>query len=195
MFRTMKFKKCGLPLLFYSSIMFITFGCASAPMSQKEMRAYIDRVPGWAMVEKCGYENCAPMVDFLTSNNMTVRIEFDNDQQTRQFFMIKTEFITVKRAYQFNPSNLSIQISTEPVIKPKVFTCYYTIWDIQYLRDRPSLEGVLPIQAQDCYLLFIDHAAPSANDNLILNLTDAITVNGLHVDIPLIHFRKNAASP
>ena len=187
----MAFKKKNVFPWYILVVLLSISGCASTPVIQKEMRAFIERTPSWNVSEKCGYEPCAPMVDFLTRKNMAIRIEFDNDPQTKQFFMIRTEFITVRDQSRYNVSNITLLLNKRDTLKPKVFTCYYTIWDLQYLRERPSMDGPLPIQKQDCYLLFFDHAALSANDEAILNLNDAITEKGLHIDVPLIHFKQN----
>ncbi|HUL01217.1 MAG TPA: hypothetical protein VLX29_10235 [Nitrospirota bacterium] len=167
------------------------FGCASAPIAQKEIGAFIEPTPGWTMVKKCADEECALMVDFLKSNSTTIRIEFDNDRQAKQFFIIRTEFITVRNQCRYNLSDITVQLNHRDTLKPKVFSCYYTLWDLQSMRNRPSLEGSMLLNKEECYLLFFDHAALSDNDEAVLNINDAFTILGSHVDVPLVHFKKN----
>ena len=88
------------------------------------------------------------------------------------------------------PSYLTVKLGHGEVLKPKVFTCSYTIWDLDYLRTMPSLLGKVPVN-NSCYLLFFDHSPPAKNDEAEMNLNVALSSIGKRMDIPLIYFRKN----
>jgi hypothetical protein len=166
-------------------------GCAPAVSVHKEIRASIERDPYWKIQEKCGDDDCTVLVDFLTGKDMTIKIEFDNDQQTKRFFIIRTDFTSVTTQAQYNPTNSVAKLSTGETLKPKAFTCYYTINDLEYLRARPSVEGSFPVRKSDCYLLFFDHPILSEKDELILNLNDVFSVSGKRLQVPQIRFKKS----
>ncbi len=175
--------------LFFSSIVLLQ-GC-SLPVRQKDFRAYADDSSTWKMVEHCGYENCEPIVDFLTSEDLAIRLEFDNDDRTQHFFGIRTSFVPISAQYEFNPSTITVKLKNGEVLKPRAFTCAYTIWDLNYLRTTQSLQGSLPVKLNTCYLLFFDHEQLSFTDDADMSINDAITSNGVSLGIPLIHFRAN----
>lgn len=173
------------------SISFFSFGTGCAAR-QKEIRAYIEENPIWKMVENCGYENCLPMVDFLTGKDISTRLEFFKDQRN-QFFVVHTEFTTVQDKFEFNPSAVKIKLSNGETLKPKGFTCSQTVFDLHYLRSNPSLQGPMHVREGDCFLLFFDRPVPQVEEELVMNIDEALTANGRSIDVPLIYFRKNVA--
>lgn len=173
--------------IFITCLVSFSLSC-SGP--QKELRAYIEPNPHWKMVEACGYEGCRPMVDFLKGKDVTFRVEFDRDNE-KQFFIVQTMFTSVSNEFEFNPSNITIMLKNEETLRPKVFTCSHTIWDLHYLRSNSPLQGPVSIKELDCFLLFFDHPAPEVGEELMMNINEALTENGRSIGIPLIHFRKN----
>jgi len=169
----------------------LVFGCTTTAKISNEILVSMENNPDWKMVEKCGDEDCNAMANFMTSKNMTIKITLDNDSQTHQFFIIRTDFTVIKYQAQYTPSNIDVTLNNEEMLKPKVFNCYYTISDLEYLRSRPSLEGSFPVNKLDCYILFYDHPALSEKDEVVMNMNDALSVSGNQLAIPLIHFRKN----
>ncbi len=131
------------------------------------------------------------MVDFLASKDLKLRLEFDNDWQTKRYFVIRTLFASIKSQIEYNPSTITVKLRNDVVLKPKVFTCSYTLWDLNYLRSAQSLQGSVPVEMNSCYLLFFDHEQLSNDEEAEMNMNEAITSNGASIGIPLIHFRKN----
>jgi|SRR5208283_375378 len=180
-------------LLFLILLPFV-FGCTTAATIPKEILVSIEKNPDWKIVEKCGDEDCYTLVDFMISKNMTFKVTFDNDKQAKQFFIIRTDFTSIRYKVQYTPSNIRVKLNNGEVLKSKVFNCYYTISDLEYLRSRPSLEGSFPVNKLDCYMLFFDNPALSQKDEAVMNMNDAFTINGNHLDMPLIHFKKNVGA-
>ncbi len=174
---------------------FLIGGCASKTMNHKEFKASIEENQTWKMTEKCADEDCTMNVDFLTGKTMTVRVELDNDAQTKKFFIIRMEFTAVRNQGIYKPAAVALRLDDKETLKPKVFSCYYTIADLNYLRERPSLEGSFPVNKLDCYLLFFDHPALSAGNNAVLHLDNALMVNNKRMEIPPITFKKYSSMP
>jgi hypothetical protein len=170
-------------------------GCTPAAKIQKEIRVSIEQNPDWKIAEKCADDDCTMLVDFLAGKNMTIRVELDNDPQTKLFFIIRTEFTALKYQAQYTPANIRVRLKSGEILKPKVFTCFYTISDLEYLRARPSLDGSFLLNKLDCYLLFFDHPALTAGDEVVMNMNEAFTINGKGLDVPLVRFRKDLKAP
>ena len=171
------------------SITFLLLGCTT---HQNEIRAYAVGNLNWKMVEGCGYENCDPMVDYLTGDDTTIRLEFDKMQH---FFVIRITFISnVNRPIVFDPKNLKIMLKDEGILKPRVFSCSYTMWDLDYLRISPSLQNPVNVK-NDCFLLFFDHPGLSLDEEVIMDINSALSSSGKQLVVPLIYFRKNPGKP
>lgn len=170
-------------------------GCTPATSIQKEIRVFIKQNPDWKIAEKCADDDCTMLVDFLTGKNMTIRVELDNDPQTKHFFIIRTDFTSLKYQAQYTPANIRVKLKSGETLKPKVFTCFYTISDLEYLRARPSLDGSFPLNKLDCYLLFFDHPALIAGDEAVMDMNEAFIFNGKRLDVPLVRFQKDLKAP
>lgn len=166
-------------------------GCTPAASIPKEIRVSIEQNPAWKLDEKCGDDDCTTLITMLTGKNMSIRVELDHDRQTKQFFIIRTEFTSIKYQAQYTPSNISVKLMSGETLKPKVFTCYYTISDLEYLRSRSALHGSFPLNKQDCYLLFFDHPSLGAGDTAIMDMNEAFTMSGKRMDVPLVRFQKD----
>jgi hypothetical protein len=83
------FVKKHIVVLLAAALFVHLFGCSPKVLVHKEIRGSIEQNPSWKMSEKCGDDDCTVMVDFLTGKDMSLKIEFDNDQQTKHFFIIR----------------------------------------------------------------------------------------------------------
>ena len=115
----------------------------------------------WQMVESCGYEGCRPMVDFLSTKDIRIRIEAFNYMKSPNLFLITIsffgeDFYTLKSPksdeYEFNPSDVTVKLNNGKVLKPKGFTCSYTRWDKRYLQSASPIEGAMTIKQNNCFL-------------------------------------------
>jgi hypothetical protein len=163
---------------------FFIFGCRT----QLEKRAFIDDSAQWKIIDECSY--CYPIVDLLKSNIMTMRLEFHNDDQKGKFFIVKSHFINTSKPCKFIPSKIKAKLREGEILKQKAFACSYTIWETNYLRSHSPLKEPIMIEKEGCYLLFFDHSPLSINDELILDMKEAVIMDEKNVDIPLIYFKK-----
>ena len=150
-----------LIILFFLIPAFL-FGCGftAKPKSVATIRENND----WKIIEDCGYENCYPLVDFITSKDLQVRIEAHN-KTNKDFFIITIAFQgDTKDEYEVDPYGFSLRFKNEKLI-PKAFTCSYTIWNRQYLMNTDPLVGIISIKENSCYLLFFDRPPPPVEDN------------------------------
>lgn len=149
------------------------------------------------MVESCGYEGCRPMVDFLSSNDIRIRIEALNHRIEKIFaidvWFLGKDFYTLRSPqvdeYEFEPSAVTARLKSGIVLKPKPFTCSYTKWDKQYLQSAPAIKGTVPLKKNDCFRLFFDYPPPSVEEDFTMEL-NGLKKLGQPVSIPTIYFRK-----
>ncbi len=161
---------------------------------QKEFRAEIGNTSKWKMVEKCGYEHCYPMVDFLTSNEVTMRLELARDDK-RRFFVIQACPTSENKGIELIPSNITARINAGPILTPKVFGSENFRWDLRYLQNQSSLLGIFPVTATpSCYWLFFEKQPITENDRIEVIFTEAITLEGKAIDTPTVEFKKPASS-
>ncbi|MBI4825122.1 MAG: hypothetical protein HY807_01680 [Nitrospirae bacterium] len=153
-------------------------------------RPIINFNPNWTMVEECGYEGCLPMVDFLTSKDMKIRIQSFNHMENIGLFLVTVDFFSKNNSeFSFNHSDVIVKLGDGTVLKPKGFTCSYTRWDLEYLRSAPPLSGSIPISENNCFLLFFDYPSPSVEEEFEMNL-DGLKRNGEAVEVPTVYFKK-----
>lgn len=161
-------------------------------------RPIIKQNPYWEIVEGCGYEHCGPMVDFLSSSDIRIRIEARYNYTREKIFVIEasfldTDFYTLTSPksdeYEFDSSAVMVKLGNGTVLKPKGFTCSYTRWDLEYLRSAPPLSGSIPISENHCFLLFFDYPTPSVEEEFTMNL-DGLKRNGEAVEVPTVYFKK-----
>jgi hypothetical protein len=164
----------------------IMSGCS---VHKNEFRAYIGSNSDWIMEERCGYEGCYPIVDFLKGKNITIRLELGKDYFNKYFTMLAV-IMPSSESIQFNVDDIDIEMNNNH-FKAKVLNCYSPNRQPNYLWDEHSLSGSVKITEQGCFLLFIDHPTPLTADEVILDFHNAIEVNGNNVNVPLIHFKRN----
>jgi hypothetical protein len=161
-------------------------GCS---VHKKEFRAYIGSNSDWMMEERCGYEGCYPIVDFLKGKNITIRLELGKDYYNKYVTMLAV-LIPSKDSINFNVNNIYIDMNNSH-LKAKVLNCYSPNRRPNYLWTEPSLSGAVNITEPGCFLLFIDHPTPLTADEVILDFHNAIEVNGDNVNVPIIYFKRN----
>lgn len=164
----------------------IMSGCS---VNKNEFRAYIGSNSDWIMEERCGYEGCYPLVDFLKWQNLTIRLELGKDFYNEYFTMLAV-LRPSKESINFNVDNISIDMNNSR-FKAKVLNCYAPNRQPNYLWTEPSLSGSVNITERGCFLLFIDQPTPLTADEVILDFHNAIEVNGNNVNVPIIYFKRN----
>ena len=143
---------------------------------------------GWKMIENCGYEHCDPLVDFLTTEDVSIRIESLNDAP-RTIFVIRVLFIPKNRnEVAFNPSVVSVKRADGRTLAAKGLPCR-TIFDISHLRSARPITGPVQIDKLDCFYLFFDSPPPSVEEEFTLKLAGVIR-KGQALEVPDIIFRK-----
>ncbi|MFZ3116257.1 MAG: hypothetical protein WA133_14375 [Syntrophales bacterium] len=161
-------------------------------------RPTIEKNPQWEMVESCGYEGCTPMVDFLSSKDIRIRIEAFNHVRNPNLFVIGVGFFGLdyydlkSDEFTFDLSLISAKLSNGMILKPKVFTCSYTIWDLNHMRSKPSLGGQIRIVDNSCFTLFFDYSPPSVEEEFIMNL-GGLKRKGQPAEVPMVIFKKGVS--
>jgi len=154
-------------------------------------RPIIAANPDWQMVESCGYQGCLPMVDFLSSKNIRIRIDVLDYQRVKELtitirFMGK-DFGALKSPlldeYTFEPSAVTVQLKNGMVLKPNGFKCSYA------KEDQQLIEGAMPLTRNDCFRLVFDYPPPSVEEEFTMNL-GILKRLGQPVSIPTVYFRK-----
>lgn len=181
---------------FYLSIIIVltASGC-SIPV--KEIRAFIDEDPDWKIVERCGFEHCYPIVDYLTGKELIVRLEVNNEEDN--FYTIYIQFrdlanvplnTKTKRSLEFQPSKLIALLDAK---KPLNFELYKSL--NYYMKNKQIVVTSFPpgpISLETDYFigLLFRSPYPAEAKEITLNMNDALTSNGVPIRIPIIHFRK-----
>jgi|GEM_PF-4578374 len=182
-----------VPLLLLVTFGLLAQSCVPKMRDVREYRAFMEPDPNWGMDKRCDDMYCHLIIDFFVSKDMEFGVKFRKDME-QQFFTVRVDFESVRNLFQFSPSKVTVRLSNGQVLKAKAFTCAYTIRDIDYLRSHPSLPDGIPLKgsrASDCFLLFFDYPGPPIEDELTIEMNEALTSNGMPTGIPLIHFRKN----
>jgi len=180
----------------YLSFMFsivMLHGCARDHIIS---RPTIEKDPDWKMVESCGYEGCTPMVDFLSTRDIRIKIEaFDRGIKPQLFVIliafVGSDFFYLKsKEFSFDPSAVTVGLISGKTLKPKVFTCSYTIWDLQHMRSKPSLSGQIPITNDNsCFVLFFDYPPPPVEEIFTMHI-EGLKKKGIPINIPTVIFKK-----
>lgn len=141
----------------------------------------------WKIEKECGYKNCYPKVDVLSSNEIKIRIEaFDK----KEYLLVRIIFLSLTRQSRFNlnPSKVAMRLGNKKNIKAKGFSCAYTIWDIQHLRKSPPVDQLTLIDEHECFLFFFDIFPPSIEEGFSLDINGLLKDN-ISLNVPNIHFR------
>lgn len=157
-------------------------------------RALISDKSNWTIIEKCGYESCAKLVDFLVGTDLTIRVEPYNDLPhtiRNDIFVIQVWFFPKnKNEIAFDPSSPTVRLSDHKVLKPKGLPCSRTVMDLSHLRSAKGFNGSIPIATNACFYLFFDSRPPTVDEKFLLKL-DGIKRRGEAVDVPDILFQKS----
>ncbi len=150
----------------------------------------------WRIEQRCGYEGCGPLVDFLISNDLQVRVE-PNNSNKEGICTIAVTFITPEKSkYTFTPSGSSLKLANGKSVISHDFTCSHAIYSTiafksdNYLKVPITLNGdVNKGWRYDCFILYFDTTPPQIGELYTLNL-DGLKKDGEQVAIPLLHFSK-----
>jgi hypothetical protein len=150
----------------------------------------------WRVEPTCGYEHCYPLVDFLVSKELKVRVEPENKNKDG-IFTILVQFITPESSnYFFNPSTSSLKLMNEGPITSHDFPCSGTIYSSttfkseNYMKKPIKLDGyVHKGWRYDCFRMYFDAYAPRAEEAFALKI-QGLEKDGAPVAIPPVHFSK-----
>jgi hypothetical protein len=175
-----------LPLFCLTLLLSVLEGCALVGEDYVSIPTIHDS-QSWKIEKRCGYEGCTPMVDYLTRNDMSIRIEAYNHEG---IFLIQVVFLSDDtRQLRFNPSSATVEIADHRIINAKGFQCAYTITEEDNLRSAPPLVGPVRIADNACFFLFFDAPPPSVEEQFIFRL-EGITRSERPVHLPEMVFRK-----
>jgi hypothetical protein len=169
-------------------------GCA---VNRPHSEAYIQDDINWNMIKQPGYEYSSTDVDVLEGNDISIRIEAFNGIINEDIFTITVMFFTDNKTFQFNPSEVYVELSNQTIIKAKGLPCAHTLYDLNYLRGVLPIEVATPVDEQikgydklsKCFVLFFDTQPPSVNEEFVMYL-NGLTKSGQLTNIPKIHFRN-----
>ncbi|PKN38870.1 MAG: hypothetical protein CVU62_01325 [Deltaproteobacteria bacterium HGW-Deltaproteobacteria-2] len=161
--------------------------------------AKIEPNPDWHIEEKCGYEGCAKIVDFLVGKDVTVRVEAQNDYVRDNIFTIKVAFETSEKStYIYTPSANILTLPNGKTVSSKDFPCRYTIYSLATFESYNNLKERAPLKDPpykgkrgDCFILYfnVQPPPPSVEENFTLDI-GSLEKDGKLIKIPRIHFSK-----
>lgn len=145
----------------------------------------------WRMEEKCGYEGCYPLVDFLIGKGIEVRIEAENRKFDKSIFTITVDFYTPETlCYQYTKSLSTVTLSDGRSILAKDSICNDNMART-YMNLKEPLQLHGPVhngQRSDCFRLYFDAPAPSTEETFTLKLRGLESCRGSSIDFPELHF-------
>jgi len=143
---------------------------------------------GWKITH--GTVRGVVQTDLLTSSVTTIWMDVFKDTEN-QFFRILTDFKEVNSNLVYNPSRVTVRLSTGEILRARGFLCseFDPKVDLQGLRRHPQIEEIL-VNRNTCYYLFFDHSPPTIEEEIIVYMNDSLTSNGKKVDVPPIYFSK-----
>ena len=177
--------------LFLAVLCYVSIGsCAMSPQQKITTRAYIAETDAsWEITH--GSLLGVSEIDFLTNKQFTIWIDvFKYDKE--RYFKILMDFKESGSDATFRPSHITIKLSNNEILKPKVLPCNDATAkaNIQELRSYPTIETGIQVTKGACYYLFFDHPPPPVEEEIAMYMDDSLTVHGYKVYVPLIYFRK-----
>jgi len=143
------------------------------------------------MEERCGYEGCYPLVDYLMGKGIEVRVKAENDLHDKRIFTISLDYsLPEKSCYQYRKSQSVVTLSDRRSLLAEDSFCN----DIQagsYGNTKEPFQLHGPVhkgQRSDCFRLYFDTHAPSIEDTFTLKLRGLETCDGTPVEFPDLHF-------
>lgn len=151
------------------------------------LRASIRKNSEWVIEQRCGYQ-CAPLVDFLISKHIAIRLEPPSLTKPSRFSVLVELLLDRRDRYLLDTRMLGVRISDGADMKPKAESC-----------DGPAspnykkgFEGVVPLDDEhnaNCFVLVIDAAPPSIDQTFTLRI-NGLARMGMPIDVPEITFAK-----
>jgi hypothetical protein len=146
----------------------------------------------WHIKEGCGYgPGCYPLVDFLISKDLRIRVEPRNSYE-EGIFVIAVDFSTPEyNRYTYFPSVSNVNLSDGRVITSHDFTCSYTMYETNIFKSDNYLKASVKVDdfVYGCFLLYFNIYPPPVTDTFTLNIK-GLRKDGVQVVIPQIHFSK-----
>jgi hypothetical protein len=145
----------------------------------------------WRMEERCGYEGCYPLVDFLIGKGIEARIEAENHKFDKSIFTMVVTFATPENVcYRYTRSLSYVTLSDGRSVRAEDLGCNDNMARVYAnLKEPFQLQGpVHKRQRYDCFRLYFGIPAPSTQEPFTLQLRGLETCNGSPVDFPDLHF-------
>lgn len=150
----------------------------------------------WRLEPNCGYEGCYPLVDFLVSEDLKVRVEPRNSKK-EGICTVAVTFITPETAkYTFAPSDSRLNFQNGRSETSHDFTCSYTIYSKDSFNSENYLKKTIDLKGYvhkgwryDCFILYFDTTPPDIEDLFSLDVR-GLEKNGMPVVLPRVQFSK-----
>jgi hypothetical protein len=177
--------------LLLSPLICTLFSCAipPRPMSVPSIQPTAE----WQIVERCGYEGCYPLVDYLIGKGIQVRVKAENDLHDKRIFAIVVDYsLPEKSCYQYRKSLSILSLSDRRSLLSKDSFCNGIMAESYANSTQPfQLHGpVHKGERSDCFRLHFDVPAPSTEDTFTLKLRGLETCDGTPVEFPELHFSR-----
>jgi len=176
---------------FLLGLLFLTFACSLS--AQRFSRPTISTGRGWTVEEHCVSQGCYPLSDFLTTKDLTIRVDALNHLPYTirdGIFLIRVMFPQMEgKDVEFDPAQSVVELGDHRSERAKGIACAGTIMDRSYMLSAPSVIGYRQIDHDNyCYFLFFDIPPPPVENVFILKL-NGVRQRGRRVEIPDIIFR------
>lgn len=150
----------------------------------------------WRVEPNCGYEGCYPLVDFLISKDLKVRVEPGNSKR-EGICTVAVTFITPESAsYAFVPSDSRLNLQNGRSETSHDFTCSRTIYSKNTFKSENYLNKPIELNGYvhkgwryDCFILYFDIFPPEIEDSYGLDIRGLVK-DGMPVALPYVHFSK-----
>ena len=107
-----------------------------------------------------------------------------------RLFFIQIEFSSATlRAFEYDPSQIVVQLPDGRIVKAKALPCPGTLMDRSYLLLAPPIIGLQRLDKIDCFKLFFDTSPPRIDEVFIMTL-GSLRREQMQVELPPIVFRK-----
>jgi len=128
--------------------------------------------------------------DLITNGDISIELNFF-DKKT--YFTIQIKFIELKNSFVLHQPNININTKYGDILKQKIINCTYYSNKISSKGGtvvHSSFKDQIKIDNNLCYYLIFDHQPPPLEEEIVLNLSKSLTIQGEYVDIPPVYFRK-----
>jgi hypothetical protein len=165
------------------AILLSSFGCVKP---KRDVRAFAEPAIKWKMIEKCGYQRCYPMVDYLVGPDGSIRIEVIDNMR---FYLVRIEFSSFKEPLELYTNKVK-GIAGSTIVNPKVFYCNSMPYDYA-MRAAVGVNKNIKINKNDCFIFLFDSSEFLAEKFVTLDMTEALSVRDKVLDIPIVKLIKN----